>query len=69
MIACTMSRMSFWRWIDIALHNAESLELFLADWINFSDDLVDALNAMRDKMSPCSKFTQNIRQPTGCRTL
>lgn len=37
---------------DIALHNAESLELFLADWINFSDDLVDALNAMRDKMSP-----------------
>ena len=36
---------------DIVLHDAESLELFLSDWINFSDDLVDAMIAMRNQMS------------------
>lgn len=36
---------------DIALHDAGSLALLLADWTNLSEDLVDAMTAMRDKMS------------------
>lgn len=35
---------------DIALHNAESLDSFIADWDSFSTDLLDAMKAMRSRM-------------------